>query len=313
MSITLTGKIVHPDGSVPTGSLLFTLAAKTESSGVVNVPLAGAVSIGALGAVSVALEAGQQYDVVAQLTGPRAGTYSLGRWTCPAAGVFTVPTLFDAFRATLTHPADHLRCFVRTLTQVEQTPSRGVGFALTPSGPEAYDAHGYRLVTGSLLDFPDGRNHFEAAAGTLLLKAYNDGWAGNDNASHTFLAGYEQAGTLAIYIAKVSDNSLYCFLGNGGSFKGKSLAVDGTSLPASGTVRLGMTWSAGVITARLNTTDLTTDYTTGGSGVPVDFLGQVNIGAAAAGADPLTGSLEALAIYDVALTPTELAAALAAL
>jgi len=126
--VTITGSVLGPGGAVPTGVLEFTAVAAAETTaGVIKVPKPARVTIGALGAVSATLEAGAQYDVAAILSSPTPGRYSLGRWTAPASGAFTNPSLFDAWRTTLAAPKSVLRAvsnFASCVSALTKTPKR---------------------------------------------------------------------------------------------------------------------------------------------------------------------------------------------
>jgi hypothetical protein len=314
-TVTLTGKFLLPDGSVPTGSLEFTLAAKTEdASGNVNITVPALATIGALGAVSVVLEESQAYDVVAVLTGARPARYSLGRWTCPASGVFSSPVLFDGWKATLTHPDDHLLFSLALLTSTVKTPKRGATDLITDVGSVAYEANGRRFDDDQNASLDISAGNFLVAAGTLIAKVWQDAWAGNDGTAHTIIAGLDSASGFTLYLAKSAANKLLCLIGDtGGLLKGFELAADGTSMPANTIGRVALRWNAGTLKARWNTTDLTTPFTTGGTGVPKDFGGITFLGIGTGSTAPWIGNIAAIRVYDYDLTDGELTAAMAAL
>lgn len=141
-TVTLTGKVALPDGQIPSGGLEFTAVQQVEdAAGNIKAPIPASASLDGTGATSVALEAGEQYDVVAVVTDPasrQTSRQSLGRWTAPAAGAVTNPHLFDAWRATLASPKSSLRSKIALPLNVPAvTPKRTSGDVVTTSGTAA--------------------------------------------------------------------------------------------------------------------------------------------------------------------------------
>lgn len=311
-TVTLTGKVLLPDGSVPTGSLEFTLAAKVEdASGNVCVPIAAVATIGALGAVSVTLEATQQYDVVAVLTGARPGRYSLGRWLAPGATSFTNPSLCDGWRNTLTAPDNNLRLVANFASGLlTKTPKRAVGDVWTFTGGATWGANGLVIDGVRTCSIPSLDN-FSLTIGTLALKIVPT-WAGNDGVQHN-LVDSTAASNSRLALVKTAANALdWSIYDSAGDVKTKSMAVTDGNLPAATAARIGVRWNAGTLKLRLNVTDAANDAGAG-TGVLSNLPTPLWVGSRYDGTLQLEGECAAIRIWAAELTDDQLTAALAAL
>jgi hypothetical protein len=253
-TVTISGKVKTPDGSIPSGSLEFTAVRKVAgATGTIKAPIPAAASIAGDATVSAALEAGEQYDVQAVLTGARPGRYSQGRWLSPAAGAFTNPHLFDAWRNTLAIPQDALLA-VADFTQGALTKSpKRAALDVWTSATAVFSAVGLVLDTTKTCTIPLLDNLLPGL-GTLILKMTPAGWGGGDSAQHTIVA--IGSGTNGFHLSKNTSNRLiFDVFDTGGSEKSIALDVTNGTLAADTAHRLAIRWNGGVLKVRLNGTD----------------------------------------------------------
>lgn len=313
-TVTLTGKVKLPDGSIPTGALVFTARAKAEgAAGAVKARIPGNATIGTDGAVSAVLEAEGLYDVEAVLTGRAPARYSLGCWTAPAASEYTAPSLFDAWKTTLAEPDASLILAANFVPgTLNKTPKRGALDVWTFNGGSAtYGANGVRIVDGTNLQIPPADN-LRTAAGTIALALAPDGWGAGASARHGFIGG--QGNTTNKLLCHYHQGNYLEFGIYDAAAAYKRAVVSTVTAFADGVVvRIGMRWNAGTLKLRCNSLDQDVQ-----DGAGTGILGAINsslyVGVDAVNAtDEANAYIRAVRIWDRDLSDSELTAALAAL
>ena len=306
-TVTLIGKVKNPDGTIPTGSLEFSLTARTEDAGGnVNVPIPASVSIAGDGSVSASLEESQQYDVAAVLSGDLPARISLGRWTCPADGAITNPSLFDGWRNSLSTPKTAARLVANLTAALTKTPKRAAGDIWTFTGGASFGDYGLTIDGTKYCTIP-GDGNLVAAAGSVII-AFKPTWAGNDGVSHALLDSYP-VGSSYLRLYKDANSSMYLVIVDA-SAGVKTCSIDASGLPANTPAKFGCRWNGGALKVWLNAASSTT-VSGAGTGILAGVSATLFLGSLSNGTLQLGGQVARLWIYERDLSDSETTAEMA--